>query len=118
MQGVCTVPGCVTGVRANDLCVRHERRLKRYGLNTEEQALADGIALCQSCGLLPATCIDHCHDTGRVRGVICSGCNIAEGTLSSPLAARRLANYMQRTYDPGYDWAQDRKRWLDERNAQ
>jgi hypothetical protein len=25
--------------------------------------------------------IDHCHDTGRVRGVLCAGCNVAIGRL-------------------------------------
>ena len=27
-------------------------------------------------------CQDHCHDTGQIRGVICSRCNTLEGILS------------------------------------
>lgn len=28
---------------------------------------------------------DHCHDTGFVRGYLCSGCNTDEGTSSDPI---------------------------------
>lgn len=74
-----------------------------YGL-TEEQvrALMDSqkgcCAVCRE--PLPGgnqTHIDHDHDTGQVRGILCGQCNRAEGLLRrSPLIAERLAAYLRK----------------------
>jgi hypothetical protein len=40
--------------------------------------------------------VDHCHLTGRVRSLLCSGCNKAIGFLrESPLLARAAATYLE-----------------------
>jgi hypothetical protein len=41
-------------------------------------------------------CVDHCHNTGVIRGVICLKCNSAEGLLGSPEVALRLYEYMKK----------------------
>ena len=42
-------------------------------------------------------CVDHCHTTGRVRGLICSRCNTAIGMLrDNPAFARAVADYLER----------------------
>lgn len=44
----------------------------------------------------PAVHVDHCHKTGRVRGVLCFNCNSAIGKLGDdPEAARRAAAYLE-----------------------
>lgn len=46
----------------------------------------------------PTTHIDHCHSTGRFRGLLCSGCNHALGkTKDNPATLRRLADYLERS---------------------
>jgi len=57
------------------------RRAQKYGLNSEELRKFLQVPLCQSCGVALETDhqikIDHCHDDGHVRGVLCNKCNIA-----------------------------------------
>lgn len=41
--------------------------------------------------------IDHCHSTGRIRGLLCGKCNTAVGLLDdSPERAEQLAAYLRR----------------------
>lgn len=41
-------------------------------------------------------CIDHCHQTGNVRGLICHNCNIALGQVRDEIETLlRLAKYLQ-----------------------
>jgi hypothetical protein len=40
--------------------------------------------------------VDHEHNTGKVRGLLCGNCNKAIGLLGDdPARARRLAEYLQ-----------------------
>ena len=41
------------------------------------------IENCQTCGIhiTGKKCIDHCHTTNRVRGILCHNCNTALGLL-------------------------------------
>jgi len=47
-------------------------------------------------GNASAVHVDHCHETGRVRGVLCFNCNSAIGKLGDdPDAVRRAAAYLE-----------------------
>lgn len=73
--------------RALDDNKKHERWIKRYGITSEEYKKMfekqDGLCkicnkLCNSGHLLS---VDHCHATGKVRGLLCKKCNTALGML-------------------------------------
>ena len=47
--------------------------------------------------MLKNLCVDHDHDTGKVRGLLCSGCNSALGHLKeSPARTRGILAYIKR----------------------
>jgi hypothetical protein len=55
-----------------------------YGLSLAEvnALLAQQGSTCASCGdALTKFCVDHCHVTGTVRGILCHHCNVALGHL-------------------------------------
>jgi hypothetical protein len=73
---------------------RHVRamNLKKYGLTPEmyDTKLADQGGVCAACGLaeraknqhgIVSLAVDHDHDTGQIRGLLCMACNRALGML-------------------------------------
>ena len=81
-------------------------RLKKYGLSLEEYArMAESQeGRCAACGNVPDVMtykrnlfVDHCHETGKVRGLLCHSCNVASGLLKeSPTRVRGLLEYLER----------------------
>lgn len=58
----------------------------RYGLSMDdyESILAKQKGICAICGTPPGKrplSVDHCHDTGAVRGLLCHACNTGIGFL-------------------------------------
>ncbi|WP_324607762.1 endonuclease VII domain-containing protein [Streptomyces sp. NRRL F-5123] len=74
----------------------HLRR--RYGITeTDREAMvASQMGLCVICLAAPPIHVDHCHETGRVRGVLCFNCNSAIGKLGDdPGTLRRAIAYLE-----------------------
>ena len=64
-----------------------KQELKQYGLTIEEynQMFVDQNGVCAICKEQSQNgtnlCVDHCHTTGKVRGLLCTGCNVGIGRL-------------------------------------
>lgn len=75
------------------------QRYRKYQLSVVEHrkllAQQNGVcAICREPG--DPLCVDHDHRTGRVRSLLCGGCNSAIGFLrESPLLARAAATYLE-----------------------
>jgi hypothetical protein len=84
---------------------RRKQRLKLYGLTLSEYdaLLAAQGGACATCRRRPDQLrrkenlhVDHCHQTGRVRGLLCYECNAAIGTLGDTAEAlRRAVAYLE-----------------------
>lgn len=82
-------------------------RLRRHGLTLQRyhELLAEQGGACALCGGAKRGWargadlhIDHCHDSGRVRGLLCGDCNTALGRFGDdPAKLRRAADYLERT---------------------
>lgn len=85
-----------------------KHRAKKYGLTLDQlDALYERARnVCEVCESSPTKTgtssndlhVDHCHETGRVRGLLCSRCNTAIGLLSeSATLLDRAKEYLCRT---------------------
>ena len=66
----------------------HQKKLRLYGLTQEEYDHLEALG-CAACGALDSgkyrLSIDHDHETGMFRGLLCSNCNTALGLLGESL---------------------------------
>jgi hypothetical protein len=89
---------------------RRASRIKhRYGITADQyfEMVNARNNLCDVCRQPPSQentrahwggklCIDHCHKTGKVRGLLCNNCNLAVGYGKTPENLNRAAEYLQR----------------------
>lgn len=85
---------------------RHFKLLeKQFGITLEEFDAMYADPMCAGCGKSTSVkgrrlALDHCHKTGRVRGLLCHDCNRTIATAhDSPDILRALALYLERTND-------------------
>jgi hypothetical protein len=71
------------------------RRRRAYGLVAQdyERMLREQNGVCAICGRKSRRelCVDHCHATQRVRGLLCDKCNTALGLLGDDADRMRAA---------------------------
>lgn len=71
---------------------------RKYGITMaqRDEMIASQMGICVICLSAPAAHVDHCHETGRVRGVLCFNCNSAIGKLGDdPDTLRRAIAYLE-----------------------
>jgi ribosomal protein L40E len=77
--------------------------LKQFGLTQEDydKILQSQNGHCAICGNgtngnKKNFCVDHDHETGKVRGLLCHNCNVSVGLMKeSPLLLRKAAEYLE-----------------------
>jgi hypothetical protein len=72
--------------------------MRQYGITEAErdEMISSQMGICSICLAAPAVHVDHCHETGRVRGVLCFNCNSAIGKLGDdPDVIRRAIAYLE-----------------------
>ena len=89
------------------ISVRRYNLPNKYGISSqkfEEMLVAQG-GKCACCGIVFDTasiqthrpCVDHNHNTGEVRDLLCGRCNLAAGNVfDSSACAEQLASYLRK----------------------
>lgn len=74
---------------------RDYRNLYGIGIDDVERLSEEQGGTCAICREVCSTgqelAVDHCHDTGKVRGLLCSNCNTGIGKLGDDPARLRAA---------------------------
>jgi predicted transcriptional regulator YheO len=74
--------------------------LKKYGITKEEYVELRMVKHCEVCGSDgegKSLHIDHCHTSGKVRGMLCHSCNVSLGKLKeSVLTLQNLIKYIEK----------------------
>ena len=84
--------------------MRNQNLLKQYGITADDydRMATEQSGLCAICGSGPVRGfkhldVDHCHTTGRVRGLLCNDCNQGLGRFKdNPLLIQRALAYLSR----------------------
>ena len=66
--------------------MNRKSNLKKYGISLEDydRMFEKQNGNCKTCGLPEINqrlAVDHCHETGKVRGLLCSRCNLVLGRV-------------------------------------
>ncbi|MYV97363.1 endonuclease VII domain-containing protein [Streptomyces sp. SID3343] len=72
--------------------------MRTYGLTEDDvrRMVTDQMGVCPICQSTKLKHVDHDHETGRVRAVLCFNCNAALGMFKDrPDALRRAATYVE-----------------------
>ena len=102
--GITVCEKCRTDNRGPRTAYEQRRRLRRYGLTQSEydtmMAIQGGLCpICKTDQPGPkGWCIDHDHESGKVRAILCFRCNLSLGMMNEdPAAIRALADYLEQS---------------------
>ncbi|MCF0086623.1 MULTISPECIES: endonuclease domain-containing protein [unclassified Streptomyces] len=80
---------------------KEEKRREALGLAAPHCAICGSTETVTRSGRVRRPSIDHCHRTGVIRGVLCSGCNSGLGLFNDdPARLRAAAEYLERYATP------------------
>ncbi len=81
---------------------RNSKLKRAYGLTLKQKQILYALQCgrCAICGFyieLNKLCVDHDHDTKKIRGLLCCKCNLAIGLFSnSPTVLTSAKTYLQK----------------------
>lgn len=79
--------------------LRDRQNIYLYGVDRQmyEAMYFEQDGACAICHEREAICIDHCHETGEARGLLCLGCNTLLGFVETPGRLEAALTYKSET---------------------
>lgn len=92
----CASAQALVRYRRTRTIVSEKNRMKKYGLGAQDIAAMLSAQrwecpICRAELTGQSACVDHDHNTGRIRGLLCRRCNIAIGLLDDRVGACEAA---------------------------
>jgi hypothetical protein len=78
----------------------HEYMRRKFNLTDKQYAELMKHDNCEVCGrdITNKKCIDHCHNTEKIRGVLCNNCNTTLGLVGDNVQVlTELIRYLERS---------------------
>ena len=94
------LPGRVRKQASRDL-------YRKYGLTLDEKEAmlkeqGYKCAVCEKQLIMKTACVDHNHETGKIRGLLCYPCNMAAGWVhDDPDISDKLSSYLRKVHCHG-----------------
>jgi len=93
--------------KENPRAVKSSKLKQAYGMTVEEydKMVLDQDNRCKICGsentnnkTQTRLCVDHCHTTGKIRGLLCDNCNKSLGLMrDDPEVLKKALDYLLET---------------------
>lgn len=87
--------------RCKECCAevsREKNLMKNYGLSSADYSrmFKEQGGVCKVCGKPESAkrrslAVDHCHSSGKIRGLLCQGCNVSLGRFNDDIALLKNA---------------------------
>lgn len=99
----CMMKECTEEHEAKGLCRRHYLIIKKFNISIEDYAkkMIEQNGKCKICNKEEkqnkVLSLDHDHETGIVRDLLCSSCNLAlGGFMDNPILLTNAINYLKK----------------------
>lgn len=79
---------------------RKEKLRLRYGMTIEQfdKLKENQNGLCLGCYQDKPLCVDHCHKTGKIRGLLCRKCNAVIGLANEDInVVKNIVVYLEKS---------------------
>ena len=78
--------------------IRNNALQCKYGLTLEQfnKFVVKQNGKCMLCGFKKKLCVDHCHKTGVVRGLLCKGCNTRLSWFDNEKQFKKVMQYLKK----------------------
>lgn len=99
----CSIPNCTEEHEAKGYCKSHYMLIRKFGISHEDlvKLTIEQSGLCAICGQICShgkrLSLDHDHETGQLRGLLCAPCNLALGGFKdNPKIIKNALEYLKK----------------------